>query len=231
MKWPAGAREAKLRMRRPARLAPSLVTLVTLWLLGSAAAWSNGFALDTLLRRLARPAPSSTRFVEAHFSPMLTRPLVVSGKLEYLGPDAVARTVESPYRERSEIRGETVTVERQGERTQSFSLQRVPEMRSLLASFTALLSGNTAALERQFQLDLHGDVGHWTIGLTPRDPYVHQRIRSITVSGEGSEPRCLTTYEANDDLTIMLLAGAAQTSPPAAPDRAWFDGRCRGTSE
>ncbi len=215
MRWLAGAREM----------------MAMLLLLGPAAAGSTGFALDTLLHRLARPAPSSTPFVEAHFSPLLTRPLVVSGKLEYLGPDAVARTVENPYRERSEIRGETVTVERQGERAQSFSLQRVPEMRSLLASFTALLSGNVMALERQFQLDLHGDERQWTIGLTPRDPYIHQRIRSITVSGRGSEPRCLTTYEANDDLTIMLLAGAAQTSPPAAPDRAWFDGRCRGTSE
>ncbi len=213
-------------MSRATKLAARLALL----LLAPAAAWCAGSPLDMLLRGLARPAPSSTPFVEAHFSPLLTRPLVVSGKLEYLGPDALARTVEKPYSERSEIRGDTVTVERQGEPAQRFSLQRVPEMRSLLASFAALLSGNVGALEQQFQLDLHGDAHLWTIGLTPRDPYVHQRIRSITVSGRDTEPHCLVTFEANDDITVTLLAGAAKTSLPAAPDRAWFDEQCRGSS-
>lgn len=210
----------------------SVVGLAALLLLAPGAVWCAGSSeLDAILKSLARPAPSSTPFVEAHFSPLLTRPLVVSGELEYLGPDALARTVEKPYHERSEIRGDTVTVERQGEPAQTFSLQRVPEMRSLLASFAALLSGNVAALEQQFQLDLHGDARLWTIGLTPRDPEVHQRIRSITVSGSGSEPRCLTTFEANDDTTLMLLAGAAKAPLPAAPDRAWLDAQCRGSSE
>ncbi len=222
----AAARLAAARLTAAGLAAAGLAALL---LLAPAAAWCAGSELDTILKSLARPAPSSTPFVEAHFSPMLTRPLVVSGELEYLGPDALARTVEKPYHEHSVIRGDTVTVEREGEPAQSFSLQRVPEMRSLLASFAALLSGNVAALERQFQLDLHGDVQLWTIGLTPRDPEVHQRIRSITVSGRGSQPRCLTTFEANDDTTLMLLAGAAKTPLPAAPDRAWLDAQCRGS--
>jgi hypothetical protein len=213
------------------RLASPPVSLATLLLLAPAAAWCAGLQLDTLLRHLARPAPSSALFIEAHFSALLTRPLIVSGVLEYLGPDALARTVEKPYHERSEIRGEEVTVQRQGEPAQTFALARVPAMRSLLASFSALLSGNVAALEQQFVLDLHGDAQSWTIGLTPRDPSVHRQIRSITVSGRGSEPRCLTTFQANDDVTITLLAGAAKIPPPADPDRSWFDTQCRGSSE
>ncbi len=223
-------------MRRPGLAAMrgalrALTLALTLTVARAHAAPSGeGLELDTLLRGLARPVPSSTGFVEARFSALLTRPLVVSGTLEYLGPDALVRTVEQPYRERSEIRGDTVTVERQGEPAQSFTLQRVPEIRSLLASFAALLSGNVAALEQQFELDLHGDARRWTVGLTPRDASVHQHIRSITVSGRGSEPRCLTTFEANDDLTILLLTRAASLSLPAEPDRAWFDAQCRGPS-
>jgi len=194
----------------------------------SGAAWGAASELDSLLAALARPAPASTAFVEAHFSSLLTRPLVVSGTLEYLGPDALARNVQRPYRERSEIRGDTATVERAGERAQSFSLDRAPEMRGLLASFTDLLGGNRAALERSFRLDLHGSRRDWTLGLTPRDPRILERIRSIIVNGRGAEPRCLTTFQANDDTTIMLLADAASTALPAAPDRAWFDERCRG---
>lgn len=211
-------------MTRLARLA-LLALAPTAALFAHAAAT---FQLDTLLAHLTRSAPASTPFIEAHFSALLTRPLVVSGELEYLGPGDLARTVEKPYRERAAINGDSVTLERTGEPTQHFSLDRAPGMRSLLASFTALLGGNAGALERQFALDLHGDAQEWTIGLTPRDPAVHQRIRSITVSGSGDDLRCLTTYQANDDVTVTLLSAAARTRVPAMPTRAWFDDQCRG---
>ncbi len=152
---------------------------------------------------------------------------MVSGKLEYLGPGTLARTVEEPYHERSEIRGDTATVERQGEPSRSFPLERVPQMQGLVASFAGLLGGNSAILERNFTLDLHGDESHWLLGLVPRDPRVREAIRSITVNGSGSEARCLITFQANDDTTVLLLASAAAAPRPAAPDRAWFDAQCR----
>jgi len=195
----------------------------------SSAAPRTGFEIDALLEHLARPAPSSTPFLEAHFSALLIRPLVVGGTLEYLGPGSLARTVTEPYHERAEVRGDTVTLERDGEPAQQFSLDRVPALRSLLASFTALLGGNVAALERQFRLDLHGDAARWTLGLTPRDPQIHQRIRAITVSGSGFDLRCLTTFQANGDVTVTLVSAAARARLPAAPDRAWFAAECRGS--
>ena len=190
---------------------------------------AGGFGIDGLLPHLARPAPSQTPFLEAHFSALLTRPLIVAGRLDYLGPDALAREVDVPYHERAEIRGGEVTLEREGERPQHFSLDRAPALRSLLASFTALLGGRVAALERHFRLDLHGDRAHWTLGLTPRDPEVHQRIRALTVSGSGYDLRCLTTFQANGDVTVTLVSQAARARAPASPNRAWFDAECRGS--
>ncbi|MGH8228934.1 MAG: LolA-related protein [Steroidobacteraceae bacterium] len=213
----------------PVVLAPVLAAPV-LAAPAALAAASGATRLEALLEHLARPAPSSTAFVEARFSPILTRPLVVSGKLEYLGPRELSRTVERPYHERADIRGDTVTVTREGQPPQRFSLERVPAMRSLLASFTALLSGNVRALKRQFQLDLHGDSQLWTVGLTPRDPQVHARIRSITVTGRGKDPRCLTTFQANGDVTVLLIGRAARAQLPAAPARAWLEDRCRGST-
>jgi hypothetical protein len=195
---------------------------------GSEPGSQPGSALDAILHDLARPAPSSTPFMEARFSALLSRPLVVSGELQYLGPGSLVRIVEKPYRERAEIRGEAVTVRRGDQPPQHFSLDQAPEMRSLVASFSALLSGDVAALRRAFALDLHGAPSAWTIGLTPLDPGVHARIRSVLVSGAGGEPRCLTTYQANDDVDLMLLSGAARGSVPAQPGRAWFEARCRG---
>jgi hypothetical protein len=202
---------------------PSLALLLLL----PTAAWCAAPELQSLLASLARPAPSSASFVEAHFSALLAQPLVVSGKLEYLGPGNLARTVESPYHERSEIKGGTATVERSGEPPRRFSLERAPQMQSLVASFAGLLSGNYAALERGFTLDLHGDASHWLLGLVPRDPKARETIRSITVSGSDSQPLCLTTFQANDDTTILLLGPAAKAPRPRAPDRAWFDAQCQ----
>jgi Outer membrane lipoprotein carrier protein LolA-like len=207
------------------RLASTFVLLIAL---AAPPARAASAAVDALLARLARPAPASTPFLEAHVSPLLARPLIVSGTLEYLGPDALARTVLMPYHERTEVRGDDVSVQRAGESVRHFSLQRVPEMHSLLASFAALLSGDHAGLERQFMLDLHGDAHEWTLGLTPSDARVRQHVRSIVVSGRGDAPRCLTTFEANDSTTVTLLGDAAGQTVPANADQAWIDTQCRG---
>jgi len=191
-----------------------------------AAGWCAAPDIDALLKQLARPAPATTPFVEAHFLHLLTRPLVVAGKLEYLGPDALARTVESPYHERTEVRGEAVTLEREGSKPQHFSLQHAPEMKSLLGSFAALLSGDAAGLRREFDLDISGDEASWTLQLTPRDAHVRSRILSIVVAGRRDEPRCITTQQPHDTTTVMLVSQAAEKPPPMA-DRAWFDQQCK----
>lgn len=186
-----------------------------------------GFTVDALIARLARPAPAATDFIQADFSPLLARALIVTGRLDYLGPDHLSRTVRMPFQEHDDVHDDSVTVQRGGESPRQFSLQRVPQLRSLLASFPALLSGDRAALERQFTLDLHGDARAWTLGLTPRDPQVRALVRAILVSGRGAEPRCLTTYQASDSITVMLLGSAAQQSVPANVDLAWLEAQCR----
>ena len=125
--------------------------------------------LDALLQHLARPVPATTPFVEVHFSPLLSRPLIVSGELEYSGPDSLARTVEKPYSEHTQIHGDEVSVVRGDGKPRTFSLARAPELKTLLSSFSALLGGNRQQLERSFTLTVSGDDAHWTLGLTPRD--------------------------------------------------------------
>ena len=202
-------------------------TLLILQLL-PAAAWCQAPQLDDLLKQLTREPPATTPFVEAHFSRLLSRPLIVSGELAYLGPDALGRTVQAPYREHTEIHGETVTVEREGDKPRKFSLQRAPELRSLLSSFSSLLGGNRAGLEQQFDIDLKGDQKQWTLTLTPRNARVRERVHAIVVDGGGAEPRCLTTTQPNDNTTITLLGPTAQKPLPPMPDRAWLEEQCHG---
>ncbi len=109
---------------------------------------------DALLQRLTRPAPATTTFVEVHFSPLLSRPLIVSGELQYDGPDSLGRTVQKPYSEHTQIHGDEVSVTRGSGKPRIFSLQRAPELKTLLTSFSALLGGNRAQLERSFNLNV-----------------------------------------------------------------------------
>jgi Outer membrane lipoprotein carrier protein LolA-like len=171
---------------------------------------------DALLQHLVRPAPATTPFVEVHFSPLLSRPLIVSGELEYDGPDALARTVDKPYSEHTEIHGDQVSVVRGNGKPRTFSLQRAPELKTLLSSFSALLGGNRQQLEQGFTLSLSGDDAHWSLGLTPRDSRVGARVSRILVTGAAGSPRCMTTFAPDGSVTVMLMEEAAKT--PVAPD-------------
>jgi Outer membrane lipoprotein carrier protein LolA-like len=182
--------------------------------------------LDALLQHLARPAPATTPFVEVHFSPLLSRPLIVSGELEYAGPDSLARTVDKPYAEHTEIHGETVSVTRGNGKPRTFSLQRAPELKTLLSSFSALLGGNRRQLEQSFNLTVSGDEAHWTLGLAPRDSRVSQRVTRITVNGAGGSPRCMTTAAPDGSVTVMLMEDAARTQVPSDVDRGALDKVC-----
>ena len=116
-----------------------------------------------MLARIARPPPERTAFVEWRQSALLDAPLRVAGELEYRGPGALSRRVDSPWREHTTIEGERVTVVREGERERRFSLRRAPELRGMLASFGALLAGDVATLRRHFAVAVTGEPERWPI--------------------------------------------------------------------
>jgi hypothetical protein len=187
---------------------------------------SSALDADALLQHLARPAPATTPFVEVHFSPLLSRPLIVSGELEYDGPDALARTVEKPYSEHTEIHGDQVSVVRGNGKPRTFSLQRAPDLKLLLSSFSALLGGNRQQLEQGFSLSLSGDDTHWSLGLTPRDNRVSARVSRILVTGAAGSPRCMTTTSPDGSVTVMLMEEAAKTTVAPDIDRAGLEKVC-----
>lgn len=212
-------------------------------------AWCAPATVDALLQSLARPAPASTPFVEVRFSRLLARPLIVSGTLQYLGPGRLVRTVSKPFHERTEIDGGSVTVQRTGEPERHFSLRRAPQLRGLLESFSAVLGGERATLERQFALDLHGGGATWTVVLTPRSARIRRYVSYISITGSShdtkdgrdaqnghdakdvhdTEPRCLTSAGPHGETSVILLGEAATDARlPHSPDRAWLQSYCRG---
>jgi hypothetical protein len=169
---------------------------------------------QALISRLAKPAPASVAFKEARFSPLLREPLVVAGELSYSGPTSLERRVIQPYRETTQIRGESVQVEREGEPRRSFALKRAPELRGLLNGFSGLLAGNAAAIKRSFDAKVSGTEDSWSLELTPLDAKARRRLQQIVVDGRADSPSCFTMLTADGGASVLLLGATAQRDLP-----------------
>lgn len=156
--------------------------------------------------------------------------MVTAGQLEHRADGTLVRRVESPFRETTELRGENVVVEREGKRPRRFSLDRAPELRGMLASFGALLSGDAAALSRHFAVVVHGELERWQIELTPRDERLRARLASIVVDGTTDRPSCFTLTEPDGDATIMALGVRDRTALPTSLERDALQAWCAGAA-
>lgn len=169
---------------------------------------------EHLLASLARPAPATTAFVEIRYSDLLSEPLLSRGMLSFDAADQLSKRVDEPFQESTVVRGEAVRVERSGRKPMHFSLKRAPELRALLVGFSALLSGDQAALRRHFEVAVSGEFGDWQILLSPIDARIAKRIRSITVLGADAAPRCFLVDQADGDSSLMLVDVAAAEALP-----------------
>jgi hypothetical protein len=164
--------------------------------------------------------------VEVRFSKLLDQPIVVKGQLEYHEDGALVRAVDTPFRERTEIKGETVTVERVGKSPRRFSLKRAPELRSMLGGFAAVLGGGRAALDQDFNLALNGGEDHWQLTLTPKSASVGKYVRDIVIQGHEGDPRCIVVSQPNAESSVMLVGKAAAATLPTPLARDWLDHFC-----
>jgi hypothetical protein len=184
--------------------------------------------LDSLLTSLARPAPATTPFIEVRYSKLLDQPLIAHGQLEYLGIDHLARTVTQPFHERTEIDGETVSIQREGQKPRRFSLRRIPQLRSMLASFGAILGGSKTALERDFKVESSGETDSWQLTVTPKSASAGKYVRDIVIHGTRNEPKCVVTTQPDYDASVMLLGKAAELSLPQPLEREELNRLCAG---
>lgn len=182
---------------------------------------------DALIARLGRETPARIAFAEARFSPLLDRPIIVSGELGYQGGTSLERIVTSPFRESTTIRGEAVSVQREGEAPRTFALRRAPELRGLLAAFGGLLAGDGPAVKKDFGVAVSGSDQAWALELTPLDARVGRRLKRILVSGTGNEPSCFSTFTVDGGATVLMLGAATDTEVPPDATLESLLGRCR----
>ncbi len=180
---------------------------------------SAAISPEALVRSLAQPVPARTAFIEVRFMNVLDRPLILRGELAWLGGSHLQRTVVSPYRERSEINSGQITVTRSGQAPRHFSLDRAPQLRDLLISFTALLAGRPTQLLQRFEARVWGNPTSWTLNLRPRDAKVARQIQALNIDGDGTALRCMRVDDTDGDTSFTLLGvlGHARLPKPLTP--------------
>ena len=167
-----------------------------------------------------------TPFVEVRYSKLLEQPIVVKGQLEYHADGTLVRAVKDPFQERTEIKGETVTIARVGKSQRTFSLKRAPELRSMLGGFSAVLGGGRADLEKDFNLDVRGEAAGWKLALTPKSQQVGKYVRDIVIEGAKSEPRCIIVTQPDEGASVMLVGKATESKLPTPLAREALTGLC-----
>jgi hypothetical protein len=182
--------------------------------------------VEATIAGLAQPEQSAIDFIEIRFSAMLTEPLVISGVLNYSGPQALDRQVLAPYRETTQIRADSVTVSREGERERRFALRRAPELQGLLRAFSAMLAGSYSQLDKDFAIVASGSAQNWQLALTPRDTRLSERISELRIDGRDKQTQCFWLLTDDTGFSVMLLGPLAHTELPSPLTREWLQTTC-----
>jgi len=158
---------------------------------------------------------------------MLKQPLVLHGELHYGGAGKLGKRVDRPYQETTTIADGSVEVQRADKPAQHFSLDRAPELQTLLAAFGALLGGDAATLAKYYQIDALQAGNDFSLKLTARAARPGKLNRVVvSVDGRGDEPHCFSLYQPDGDASVMLLGTLAAASLPDPPTRGALEKLC-----
>jgi len=188
------------------RTAAALVVLAALGLPALA------FDLTALAALLAERKSAETRFTEERTVSGLDGPLRSSGTLSFSAPDRFARHTLEPRAESMVVEGNTVSI-RRGGRTRQMALDAVPELTALIAAVRGTLTGDAAALQQHFRVQVEGNAALWTMTLVPRDDRLAAQVRQLQIVGQRGELRTLELSLAGSDRSLMII----EPLPPALP--------------
>lgn len=188
------------------RTAAALVVLAALGLPALA------FDLSALAALLAERRSAETRYTEERTVSGLDGPLRSSGTLSFSAPDRFARHTLEPRAESMVVEGNVVSI-RRGGRTRQMALDAVPELTALIAAVRGTLTGDAAALQQHFRVQVTGNAALWTMTLAPRDDRLAAQVRQLQIVGERGELRTLELSLVGGDRSLMII----EALPPAPP--------------
>lgn len=188
-----------MSLARRARLLAAALTAALAAVLAAPLAWA--FDLDQLASQLQKPAVVRGAFVQEKHLRALQQPLVSRGHYVLARQQGLLWLLETPLRQDYRITLAGIA-RRQGEAWQPLPQQGAGARQNQLS--LALLSGDSAALQRDFAPSLEGSAEAWTLTLTPRALLLQQIFQAIRIQG-GARVERIELLETQGDRTVLRL--------------------------
>lgn len=134
----------------------------------------------------------------------LTHPLLSSGVLIFRHPDFLEKETLLPQPETLAIEGDTVSVQRGGH-VRHILLAQNPALALLATTLRAPLAGNMAALRQAYTVSAQGDMGAWTLTMTPLSEQAHKMVRQVVLAGRNNAVESLKILQANGDRQTLMI--------------------------
>jgi outer membrane lipoprotein-sorting protein len=181
--------------------------LSTLWGLSvCSTSLAADWALPDLMHLLAQQKSGKATFVEKKYISMLDKPLESSGELSFEAPDRLEKRTLKPKPEAMALDGDKLSVTIGDKRPLNVRLQDHPEVAAMVESIRGTLSGDQAALEKNYRIDFSGQPAQWQLTLTPLQSSVAKVVRQIHISGADANIRRLTFEQADGDRYEMTIS-------------------------
>jgi hypothetical protein len=158
------------------------------------------------MQSLAQKKSGKASFVEKKYMAILDKPLESSGELSFEAPDRLEKRTLKPRPEAMLLEGDKLTLILHDKRPLNLRLQDHPEVAALVDSIRGTLSGDQAALEKNYTLDFTGGQGKWQLTLTPRQKAVAKVVRQIHIGGTDANIKTITFDQADGDRQEMTIA-------------------------
>jgi len=165
-----------------------------------------GWGVQQLMRELGAVKRSHSRFVERKYLKVLKAPLELRGTLTYVAPGNLVKRTLSPKPETLTVEGDRLTVESTARNeSRTLRLRDYPVLWAFVESIRSTLSGDIAALERFYRVELEGGRARWRLYLVPRDPDMRAVISLINIGGSRDRVERIEVQETRGDRSVTTI--------------------------
>ncbi|MFZ2268693.1 MAG: LolA-related protein [Azonexus sp.] len=162
------------------------------------------FDVGQLMDDLARHKGGKAKFVEKKYISLLDKPVVSTGEMSFTPPDQLEKRTLTPKVETMRLDKDIISIERDKQKL-SIRLSSQPEALAFIDSIRGTLTGNRAALEKNYLLSLAGTTDKWVLTLLPSDQKISALVLRITVSGNKNQIRTIEYLQADGDRSVLSI--------------------------
>lgn len=161
-------------------------------------------AID-ILHHIGLVSQRENHFTETRQLHALRTPLHSEGQLRFIPPDYVEKLTFRPVRDSFIMQGDTARLQHGQSPARTISLNVSPALQIMAATIRGPLQGNVDLLQHYYSLSAEGDIGHWTLTMTPRTPEAARIIRQVRLEGRNNTLDSTHLVQTNGDVTDTFI--------------------------